>query len=266
MIITIFSEDDSTKRSILAANLAVFCALQHRKVLLVDATALKYSLNWGERRAAADARIKLAVRGMEGLPSELENPASYYRSHFQDIVIDTDGSDSWNADSALVATDVLLVPVGAGSGDAKRRENLIQRIEALRLFNPALRVLVIELQAISAFGDSTAGGSRSEARAFSDNVLTAALAHTVVHEWLEDNRLLQQGQSVFDSEPRNQRAVAEIEALYQEIAHARDMRLEAGAYGLAILNAIQRRTLSYEAAVASAAEGFKGVVTGANGS
>jgi len=249
MIITIFSEDDSTKRSILAANLAAFCALQHRKVLLVDATALKYSLNWGERRAAADAKIKLAVRGMEGLPSELENPASYYRSHFQDIVIDTDGSDSWNADSALVATDVLLVPVGAGSGDVKRRENLIQRIEALRLFNPALRVLVIELQAISAFGDST---GRSEARAFSDNVLTAALAQTVIHEWLEDNRLLQQGQSVFDSEPRNQRAIAEIEALYQEIAHARDMRLEAGAYGLAILNAIQRRTLPYEAAAEAA--------------
>lgn len=255
MIITIFSEDDSTKRSILAANLATFCAQQHRKVLLIDATSLRYSLHWGERRAAADARIKLAVRGMEGLPSELENPLSYYRSHFQDIVIDTDGSDSWNADSALVATDVLLIPVGSRSGDLKRRENLIQRIEALRLFNPALRVLVVELQAISAFGDAAAAEGSSDARVFSDKVLTAALAQTVIHEWLEDNRLLQQGQSVFDSEPRNRRAVAEIEALYQEIARARDLRLEAGAYSLAILHAIQRRTLSYETADADLLRG-----------
>ncbi|MEO6918741.1 MAG: hypothetical protein ABI171_06930 [Collimonas sp.] len=246
MIITIFSEDDSTKRSILAANLATFCALQHRKVMLVDATSLKYSRHWGERRDAADARIKLAVRGMEGLTPELENPASYYRSHFQDIIVDTDGSDSWNADSALVATDVLLIPVGLHSGDAKRREHLVQRIEALRLFNPALRVLVVELRSISAFGDAAASGNE-QARAFSRNVLTAALAETVVHEWLEDNRLLQQGQSVFDSEPRNQRAIAEIENLYQEIARARDLRLEAAVYGLAILNAIQRRTVSFEA-------------------
>lgn len=255
MIITIFSEDDSTKRSILAANLATFCALQHRKVLLIDATSLKYSQHWGERRVAADAKIKLAVRGMEGLPSELENPASYYRSHFQDIIIDTDGSDAWNADSALVATDVLLVPVGARSGDVKRRESLIQRIEALLLFNPALRVLVVELQAISAFGDAAAE-QLSAARAFSRNVLTASLAQTVVHEWLEDNRLLQQGQSVFDSEPRNQRAVAEIEALHQEIVHARDLRLEAGAYGRAILHAIQRRIMSHEA---SEADGLKAI-------
>jgi chromosome partitioning protein len=244
MIITIFSEDDSTKRSILAANLAVFCALQHRKVMLIDATSLKYSLHWGERRTAADARNKLAVRGMDGLPSELENPASYYRSHFQDIIVDTDGSDSWSADSALVATDVLLVPIASRGGDVKRRENLIQRIEALRLFNPALRVLVIELQAISAFGDASA--TINDARAFAENVLTATLAETVIHEWLEDNRLLQQGQSAFDSEPRNQRAIAEIENLYQEIARVRDLRLEAGAYSTAILNAIQRRTVSYE--------------------
>ena len=84
----------------------------------------------------------------------------------------TSGNDSWNADSALVATDVLLVPVGSLSGDVKRREHLIQRIEALRLFNPSLRVLVIELETISAFGDGATAGS-SHARTFAQNVLNA---------------------------------------------------------------------------------------------
>ncbi|SDY51420.1 hypothetical protein SAMN04515617_115116 [Collimonas sp. OK242] len=53
----------------------------------------------------------ITVRGIENLQSELQNPASCYRSHYPDTIIDADGGDVRNTDAALVAADVLVIPI-----------------------------------------------------------------------------------------------------------------------------------------------------------
>ncbi|MFC5474457.1 hypothetical protein [Paraherbaspirillum soli] len=240
MIITIFSEDDNAKRSMLAVNLAALRALDHHKVLLIDATAPEYSLNWSTQFNAAGVKSRFVVHGTENLESELESPDSYYRTHYREIIIDADGIDARSTDSALLATDVLVVPIRSGQNDVRNRENLVQRIETSRLFNSALRVLVVEVQAISAFGDAATQAFNS-AKVFAQKVLTATLAKTVIHEWIDDRRSFEQGLSVFESEPGNQHAAAEIKDLYQEISRIRDLPVEAAANNLAIMHAIQRR-------------------------
>lgn len=240
MIITIFSEDALAKRSILAVNLAVLCALDHRKALLIDATSPKYLLNWSARRDAADIKVKLAVHDAENLQSELDDPASYNRTHYQEIIIDADGVDTWSADSALTATDVLVIPVRSYQGDLKVQENLIQRIETARLFNPALRILIVDVRALSAAGDSAKQASDA-VKVFAKKIMTARLADTVIPEWIDDRSTFDGGLSVFECEPCNQRAVAEMKALYQEISSVKDLPIEAAANGIAVMNAIQRR-------------------------
>lgn len=242
MVITFFSEDDNAKRSILAVNLAALHALNHRKVLLIDATAHDFALDWGTRREAASVKSKVAVRGMEGLQSELEDPSSYYRTHYRDIIVDADNADSSITDSALVAADVLVIPVRTCQGDLKEQENLVQRIENLRLFNPALRVLVVDVKAFSAFSDSAESG-RDSAAGLAKKILPATLADVVIHEWMDDRRIFEQGLSVFESEAPNRHAVAELKNLDQEILlKIRELPVAASENAIAIMRAIQRRT------------------------
>jgi chromosome partitioning protein len=242
MVITFFSEDDSAKRSILAVNLAVLYALNHRKVLLIDATQPGYSLGWSTHRdAAGGVKSKVVVRGTEGLQSDLEDPVSYCRVHFRDIIIDADGVDASIADSALVATDVLVIPVRTCQEDLQKQESLVQRIEDLRLFNPALRVLVVDVKAFSAFSESMES-RRDSAAGFSRKVPTATLADVVIHEWMDDRRIFERGLSVFECDVPNQHAVAEIKGLYQEVLKIRELPMEASENAIAIMHAIQRRT------------------------
>ncbi|GAC1527872.1 MAG: hypothetical protein NVS3B11_28570 [Collimonas sp.] len=239
MIITIFGGQGFAKRSIIALNLAAHCALDHRKVLLLDATSPQHALGWDRRRRATGGKTKITVRGIENMQSELENPASYYRSHYPDTIIDADGVDVRNTDAALVATDVLVIPFDSRQGYGG--EKLIQRIETLRLFNPALRVLVVEIQAISVFS-AAAMREVNPARVAARKILTATMADTVIHEWIDDCRTFDQGLSLCECDPRNERAIAEIKDLYQEIKRIRVQPLESAANSLAILHALQRRT------------------------
>lgn len=243
MIITIFGEDEFAKRSIIALSLAAHCAQGQHRVLLADATSLQYALGWNNRRRAAGAKQKIAVRGSADLESDLENPASYYRVHYPETVVDADGSDARNTNAALVVTDVLVIPVH--SRQDCNRQALIERIEAARLFNPALRILVVEVQSISAFGVA-ANTETSQARALAKEILTATLAETVIHEWIDDRRIFDRGLSVFEASPRNERAIGEIGNLYLEIAQARSQPIEQAANSLAILHALQKRTQEKE--------------------
>lgn len=239
MIITIFSENRSVKRSVIALSLAAHCAFNHRKVLLLDATSPQHALGWDRRRRTNGGKTKITVRGIENLRSALENPASYYHSHYPDTIIDADGGDARNTDAALIAADVLVIPLE--SSDGYGGEELIQRIETLRLFNPALRVVVVEVQAISAFA-SAARTDTSPAQAAAKKILTATLADTVIHEWIDDRSTFDQGRSLFECDPRNERAIAEINDLYKEIRRIRVRPLEPAANSSAILHALQRRT------------------------
>ena len=239
MIITIFSENRSVKRSVIALNLAAHCALNHRKVLLLDATSPQHALGWDKRRRANGGKTKITVRGIENLRSELENPVSYYRSHYPDTIIDADGGDAHNTDAALIAADVLVIPLESSQGYGG--EELIQRVETLRLFNPALRVVVVEVQAISAFSNA-ARTDTNPAQVAANKILTATLAETVIHEWIDDRSTFDQGLSLFECDPRNERAIAEIKDLYKEIRRIRVRPLEPAANSLAILHALQRRT------------------------
>jgi chromosome partitioning protein len=240
MIITIFSEDDSAKRSILAINLATLCALNHRKVLLADATASRHAVNWSKRRLVSD-KPQAAIRDIKLIGSELGETDSYFRSHYQDIIIDTDGVDAWNADAAMSATDVLVVPIRFYQGDLKAPKSLAHRIEALRFDNPGLRILVVDVLTLSACSD-VEQMAFDVIRSFANKLPGASISDVIIQERVDDTRNFDRGLSVFDAVPQHKRAISEIKDLYQEILSARDTPLKSGEAGNAILHAIQRWT------------------------
>ena len=241
MIITVFSEDDSAKRSILAINLAALCALNHRKVLLADATAPRHAVNWSKRRQATEMKPQAAVRDIKVLGSELGDAGSYFRTHYQDIIIDTDGVDSWNADAAMTATDVLVVPIRFYQGDLKAPKSLARRIESLRFYNPHLKILIVDVLTLSACSDAEQMAF-DVIRSFANRIPGASISDVIIQDRIGDSRNFERGQSVFDAEPLHKRAISEIKDLYQEILSAKNTPLKRGEAGNAILNAIQQWT------------------------
>jgi cellulose biosynthesis protein BcsQ len=239
MIITIFSKDTRSDRSILAANLATHCVREHRSVALLDASAAQHAMNWGKQRSEHRVKPKFAVFGSPGLRSDLEDPRSYLRSHYQEIIIDTDGADSLNTDSALLASNVLVIPAWFRQGQSGQREKLIEHLEEVRLFNPALRILVVDMRTISAGSDVEKAEAQAAAD-FSGSVSGASLARTVLHERLGAQRAFDVGLSVFEDEPINERAAAEIGDLYREIVQLNALPMQAP-NGTEVLHAIQRR-------------------------
>jgi cellulose biosynthesis protein BcsQ len=215
MIITIFARGDRVDRSMLATNLAAISAAAHRKVAVIDVTAPQFSLQWGILRKAANVKPKVPVFGPLGLRADLENPFSYMRTHYRDIVIDTDGVDKLNADSALVASQLVILPLWLQKMESNATEELIRHLMEVRLFNPTLHILIVGVRSISANGGEEADAAR--AAGFVKRIPGAVLAQTVLHERWNPRRAFDAGLTVFEDEPVSDSAVAELTALHREI-------------------------------------------------
>jgi len=139
----------------------------------------------------------------------------------------------------LLASNVLLIPAWFRQGQSGQREKLIEHLEEVRLFNPALRILVLDMRTISAGSDVEKAEAQAAAD-FAGSVSGASLAHTVLHERLGAQRAFDAGLSVFEDEPINERAAAEIGDLYREIVQLNALPMQAP-NGTEVLHAIQRR-------------------------
>jgi chromosome partitioning protein len=226
MIITVFSTNNSVDRSIFAINLAAVFTRNLRRVALVDLTSSAHALNWKTQRQNADLKPKFAVHDPLGLPLELENRNSYLRTHYHEIIIDTDGADSWFAESAMAASQVIIVPIWHYQDNAKLQGKLMERIERIKLFHPTLKVLIVDMQRPSAQSGAESRQSDKAAN-FAQSIPDAILAEVVMHEWFGARRAFDDGLSIYENISRNEQAEAEMKKLYQEILRIKDIPVQA---------------------------------------
>ncbi|MFZ6864128.1 cobyrinic acid ac-diamide synthase [Undibacterium sp. Ji67W] len=211
MIIAFANEQINSGKSILAQNFASLCAYAGRKVLLVDSSAKRKSYQWGMERSISGVEQTVPVRAIfgKGLEPELENLSLRYK----DIVIDTEGRDCMASRSALAAAKLVIIPLRAGAIDLGRHEVLIGRIQAARMINPNLRVLVIVTRADQelSFEDHTA------IEAFVAKIPFAKLSATIVHEESAIGAAVEEGLSAPECTSPDNRAVIEMLSIYREV-------------------------------------------------
>ncbi len=211
MIVAIANEHVGSGKSILADNLATLCALAGRNVLLVDNAAQRKSFLWSVERRAAGIVPKVPVRAIsgKGLQPELENLSLRYK----DIVIDTEGRDSMGSRSALIAARVVIIPMRARKIDLERQETLIKRIEAARLINPHLRVLVV----ISRAQHDIPIADINAVKLFVARIPSAVLTETIIHEAVALGVAFDEGRSISECRSADNPAVAEMQSIYREV-------------------------------------------------
>ena len=209
-IITVGSTKGGVGKTTLALNIAIARAMAGRDVWLIDA----------DRQGTASTA--LAIRGEAGkLPAiatahyadggQLRTQLLHQRGKFQDIVIDAGGRDSTALRAALVLSDLVLVPFQPRSIDVWAVADIAALIEEARAMRDGLQAL-----AVLNMADTAGTDNEDAAAALADYPAINSLA-TPIRRRKSIANAAGNGMSVLEQTPRDDKAIAELNALLQAI-------------------------------------------------
>lgn len=209
-IITVGSTKGGVGKTTLALNIAIARAMAGRDVWLIDA----------DRQGTASTA--LAIRGEASkLPAiatahyadggQLRTQLLHQRSKFQDIVIDAGGRDSTALRAALVLSDLVLVPFQPRSIDVWAVADIAALIEEARAMRDGLQA-----QAVLNMADTAGTDNEDAAAALADYPAISYLA-TPIRRRKSIANAAGNGMSVLEQMPRDEKAIAELNALLQAI-------------------------------------------------
>jgi len=132
MIITLGHIKGGVGKSTIAANLAVCFALDKKKVLLIDADVQGSSMAFRASRDKED--IKAMSINKPTLHTDLKD-----FSNIDAIVIDTGGRDLGVFRSAILASDLFVIPCLASQVDFWANDDLLKIIDEAKVYKPSLR-------------------------------------------------------------------------------------------------------------------------------
>ena len=209
-IITVGSTKGGVGKTTLALNIAIARALAGRDVWLIDA----------DRQGTASTA--LAIRGEAGKQptiatahytdgGQLRSQVLHQRGKFQDIVIDAGGRDSTALRAALVLSDLVLVPFQPRSIDVWAVADIAALIEEARAMRDGLQALAILNMA------DTAGSDNEDAAAALADYPAITYLNTPIRRRKSIANAAGNGMSVLEQTPRDDKAIAELNALLKAI-------------------------------------------------
>ena len=196
-------------KTTLATNLVVMRSREGRDVLLVDADDQQSAAEFTELRAeemddAGYTCIRLDDKAVRDQVKRLKNK-------YNDVVIDTGGRDTTSQRAALTIADALIVPFGPRSLDIWTLERVEKLVADARAVNP-------DLEAYSFINRADHQGSYNEE---TREVLADSDHIEFISPTLGDRKAFaiafDYGQSIVEYTPRNQKAIKEMESLYNTV-------------------------------------------------
>jgi chromosome partitioning protein len=218
MVIVVGGQKGGTGKSSLATNLAVAAAHAGRQTLLVDGDPQRTATTWARRRRAHPhlPRIECLSRA-RALHSEL----LVARHSCDEVLVDLAGGDLDNLRTALLAADLLLLPLRPSSPDLWTARTLDQLAREATECAPGLAVLVV----LSLAPTNPRVAELREARLLLARHRALHGADAVIHERKAYRDALASGLGVLELE--HAQARDELLALSDEIAAFRSPRAHA---------------------------------------
>lgn len=136
MIVALVNQKGGTGKTTLSLHLAGALAGEGGRVVLVDADPQASALDWAEARQRQGLDRRFAVLG---LPREtLHREAPALARDADHIVIDGPPRVAGIARSALLAADLVLIPVQPSAIDGWASAEMLRLLEEARVFRPEL--------------------------------------------------------------------------------------------------------------------------------
>lgn len=141
MIIALLNQKGGCGKTTLATHLAADLASPHSGVLLVDADPQGSALDWSQKRVLMGLPRRFGVVGLsrETLHQEVPQIAR----HAQHIIIDGPPRVTALARSAILASDLVVVPVQPSPYDAWACTEIVSLVTEAKIFKPALRAVFV---------------------------------------------------------------------------------------------------------------------------
>ena len=138
MIIAVLNQKGGVGKTTVATNIASAMALAGRHVLLVDADPQGSALSWS---AVRKAEPRLAVVGMPKPTLHRELPS--IARHYDAVVIDGAPRVNELARAAIMASDLILIPVQPSPYDVWAARDVVRLIEEARAIKDTLRAVFV---------------------------------------------------------------------------------------------------------------------------
>ena len=205
-VICIGSEKGGTGKSTITANLAAEAVRGGLKVLVIDADAQQSSIDF--RGVRSDREVIPQFQAVSIIKNTIHKDVHSFRD-FDLIIIDVGGRDSTVFRSAILAADILLIPVlpsqydiwaTSGTVDALAEARTYHDIEARFVINQVIPNTTVAKEALEALKE------------FDVPVLSTRLHSRVAYK-----QSIGEGKGVTEYEPAG-KAASEIKSLYQEVS------------------------------------------------
>lgn len=129
MIISLLNQKGGVGKTTLAVHLATALALRGRRVLLVDADPQGSALDWSASRQGA------LLVPVVGLPTKtLHKEIQAHVRHYDDIVIDGPPRVNELARAAILAADIVLIPVQPSPYDVWAAKEIAELLDEATVF------------------------------------------------------------------------------------------------------------------------------------
>ena len=208
MVICVANEKGGVGKTTIATNLAVLLAQKGREVLIVDADPQKSASDFVQVRE--DEHISPSVACVSitgrGVSSEVRKLVPKYT----DIVIDAGGRDSAGLRSALIVSDLLIIPFLAGQFDVWAVESMDATIGEALALNPDMRAFLM----LNKQDTNPRISLSSEAMEIAGSLKNMQLMQNKLGYRVAYRRSAAEGKAVNELERSDPKAVAEMEALF----------------------------------------------------
>jgi chromosome partitioning protein len=208
MIIVVGGIKGGAGKSTIAANLAVRRAIES-SVLLVDGEDQETTTLWSATRnenfpnqSSKLTCIQLRGRGARDEVIKLS-------AHYQDVLIDVGGRDTTTQRAALTIANLVLIPLPPRGPDIWTLEKVADLLDEVRTVNP-------NLLAWAFLNRADPGGTDNQDAM---QIISDTPGIDLIPPQIGDRKAFPnahtQGLSVTENKPRDPKAIAELEALYQ---------------------------------------------------
>ena len=204
MIVALLNQKGGVGKTTLAVHVATALSQQGRRVLLIDADPQGSALDWNASRPGEPAFPVI------GLPKgNLHKEIPVHAPNYDDIVIDGPPRVNELARSAILASDLVVIPVQPSPYDVWACKEIVDLLREARVFKEHLQArFAINRKIVN----TAIGRDVAEALAgYQIPVLTATVSQRVAFA-----ESAAQGATVLDTDPDGQ-AAQEIRALVREM-------------------------------------------------
>lgn len=209
MVITIGNQKGGVGKTTIATNLAVLSAMRKRQTLLIDADIQGSSMDFRSLRK----ELLAPVHAVQIVKPTIHNDIATF-TNFENIFIDAGGRDSDTFRSAVMACDLLLIPLTPSPYDIWSSEETFKVLRQARIYK-SIKAAVVLNQLIK-----NTNISRDVRQALGDIAKEYELdiCKTLLYSRVAYKESVSEGKAVCESMPQS-KADKEIQNLYQEVVN-----------------------------------------------